>query len=295
MRLAVVLLAALAGWSAMGQVETIVVVGTRTSGAMYFELHRQISIDDYCYAIHHGQPWCPQHQGGVGGPGMPNYGGNNQPCGQQVTAHCKCTGNASQKVYDASSGDFHCKTPPPTAPCPGAWGTSFDYDPKQWKCAMTSFDANAKDAAKRIKDCVGSVISTNWSHIESIVSYGSSGGDWGSVACNNGITSDMELNRNLYQRRAGPHASHWQFMAHTLTHEARHVNDVAKSRTCEVWNDSAMRIILSASGYPATYRGYEDYTRDRTLRTYKAELGVRSPRDPDYDPATDGAVSCPLH
>ena len=53
-------------------VETVLVIGTRSAGAMYEEFHRQISIVDYCDSISHSQPWCPQYQSGTGGgPGMP--------------------------------------------------------------------------------------------------------------------------------------------------------------------------------------------------------------------------------
>ena len=83
-------------------------------------------------------------------------------------------------------------------------------------------------------------------------------------------------------------------MVHTLTHESRHVRDIAKTRRCDVWNDPAMQIILGASRFPATYEGYEDYTHHKTLESYKEHLGVYSPRDARYVAATDGAVSCPL-
>ncbi len=102
-------------------VEEITVVGQRGAGQMYEELHRQTSIDDYCASIGHSQPWCPQYQGGLG-PGMPNYGPSNQPCSgtDNVTPHCRCGSGAPRKVYDASSGKFHCRTAPSTAPCAGA-------------------------------------------------------------------------------------------------------------------------------------------------------------------------------
>ena len=102
-------------------VEELTVVGQRGAGQMYRELHRQTSIDDYCATISHSQPWCPQYQGGLG-PGMPNYGPSNQPCSgtDNVTPHCRCGSGAPRKVYDASSGKFHCRTAPSTAPCAGA-------------------------------------------------------------------------------------------------------------------------------------------------------------------------------
>lgn len=97
-----------------GAAETITVVGTRSAGQMYEELHRQTSIDHYCASINHSQPWCPQYEGGVGEPGTPNYGPSDQPCSgtDNVTPHCSCGSSAPRKVYDASNGKFHCRAKP---------------------------------------------------------------------------------------------------------------------------------------------------------------------------------------
>lgn len=40
---------------------------------------------------------------------------------------------------------------------------------------------------------------------------------------------------------------------------------------------------------------YEAYTHEKTLNVYKAQLGVRSPRDDDYKPDEHRDISCPLH
>lgn len=118
------------------------------------------------------------------------------------------------------------------------------------------------------------------------------------MGCPRNEITYVELNQQLYGRRAVPgRTSQWQYMAHTLIHEALLVRDVAKYKTCEPWKDETMQILMIANGgWPHTEVGYEAYTHMRTLDEYRARLGVDSPRDPfNYDPAVHGNVQCPLH
>ena len=198
------------------------------------------------------------------------------------------------KVFDEDNDTFHCKTGPPATGC--GLGHEFNFDLSVWSCVARPFDSTALNDVERIKNCVGGVLSREWSRLRNIpIRWGPADGAWGVVGCPNNTITYIELNDQLYQTRAAA-AGHspWQYMTHTSIHETLHVRDVANSQTCEPWTDDTMRIILTASGHPHTLRGYEDYVHDRTLRIYKEQLGVRSPRDTNYNHAVDGKVPCPL-
>ena len=187
-------------------VETITVVEKRSTGQMYHELHRQISMDDYCASINHSQPWCPQYQGGVGGPGMPNYGGN-QPCSdtENVSADCRCTGNTPQKVYDADTGMFYCRSAPPDGPCP-LWGRDFDHDPGVWGCVDMPLPDDVKQAARKIKNCLWGTSPVNqyWDRID--MSYGAlDAGKPGRTSCDSSSTRpSITLDRGQMGGRRTP-------------------------------------------------------------------------------------------
>ena len=219
-----------------------------------------------------------------------------QTCGAPVDANCEC-GDGKVKVYDESADEFHCYTEPPADGCP-KWDQTFDFDLNVWACVTGPFDDSAVDAAERIKNCVGGVVSANWSRLSTLLRWGSAGGNWGVVGCSGNEVTYVELNRQLYESRAAPgHSSPWQYMAHTLIHEALHVEDIGKSKTCQPWTDETMQNLITANGgWPHTEVGYEAYTHQRTLDEYRTQLGVESPHDPfNYDPAVHGKVPCLLH
>lgn len=110
----------------------------------------------------------------------------------------------------------------------------------------------------------------------------------------------MRLNRQRFESAAWLTGnSPWQYAAHTTIHEAIHIRDFARYGTCSPWTDDTMRIMMTANGgHPHTLQGYENYTHQRTLERYEAQLGVPSPRDPEYDAANNPShrnISCPLH
>lgn len=273
-----------------GAVETITVVGTRGAGQMYEELHRQTSIDDYCASIGHSQPWCPQYQGDLG-PGMPNYGPSNGPCNgtDNVTPHCRCTDSTPKKVYDASTGKFHCRTNPPNAPC-AQWDQTFSYDPDVWQCALRPFDADAKSFAKRVKDCGSSTVGRYLNHSLVSVGYGwPSGPDhYGSASCNpkgdNPPTSvSVSLHEASLENVNG--ASPWHWAALTAIHEFIHAADFIGYDSCSPWLTSGGINDIKAAGYnerDINEAGFEAWTVERANEEYLATFGVRSPYDPRY-------------
>ena len=238
-------------------------------------------------------PWDPiTHV--IGGDTIPNA----PTCGATtVDASCVC-GGGKVKVYDDSNDTFHCKPEPPAAGCP-KWDQTFDFDPNAWECVTRPF-GNAKADAERIKNCVGGVVSSQWSRFANALTYGSAGGHWGGVGCNRTSANPyvsirtLILNDQLYTRRSGSHASPWQYMAHTLIHESLHVRDYYKYQRCDPWNDDTMKIILTSNGHDASRDGWERYTHEKTLDMYKAQLGVLSPRDPNYRASQHRNLPCSL-
>ena len=83
-------------------------------------------------------------------------------------------------------------------------------------------------------------------------------------------------------------------MAHTLIHESLHVRDYYKYQRCDPWNDDTMKIILTSNGHDASRDGWERYTHEKTLDMYKAQLGVLSPRDPNYRASQHRNLPCSL-
>ena len=227
-------------------------------------------------------------------------------CGDTVDASCAC-GAGKVKVYDEDDNTFHCKTEPPAAGCP-KWGQTFDFDPGVWKCTMVPLDANAEDAAERIKKCVGGLVSKHWNWIERNVSYNSALVDddgnpaFGAVACvedssGRAFNVSMQLNNALFRNPPAPfpsEASHWQYLAHTQIHETIHVDDHL-NYGCEPWTHPTVRGWLNVYELSHTEMNYEILTQNKAWGAYEQTLGARSPMDPDYNHEEDGAVSCLLH
>ena len=234
---------------------------------------------------------------------MQDYGGNNQPCGETVTAHCRCPESASQKVYDESTGKFHCKPSPPTAPC-SKWDNAFSYDPAVWECATRPFNGDPKDAAKRLKNCIGGgMLDKHWGKIENLLIYDTSIPAMGQVRCSmvNGkpVTSAIAINPNGLNYAASPNyrpgTSPWQWLADTLIHAAYHFDDFGRNNYCwDLWTRFSYATELRRNRFSADYNGMEAYTNDRTFKDYHNQLGVRAPEDPKYNPAQHGTLLCPL-
>ena len=278
----------------------IYVVEKRSTG-----IWAHIEMDTYCSQFNPGQepPWC----GGnpvVGGPGDQNYAGRPDCQGTDgVTVDCRCLGSTPLKVYDAESGTFHCRSKPPTEPCP-KWDHAFSYDPGKWKCETRPFDADATDAAKRVKNCIGGVVGRNWNRISSVVRYASlPSGKLGRVnGCSmvGGVPSVLavELDRNQIVGFAnGRGDSPWQWMIDVVTHESIHVDDMFRHNVCDVLLDDDFIGELEDGGYyPANDLETADelYVQARTNAEYFSNLGVRGPDDANYVRARDGTLSCPL-
>lgn len=173
---------------------------------------------------------------------------------------------------------------------------------------MADLDENAKDAAERIKDCVGGFVSGHWNWIKKNVSYNSNLVDdegypaFGAVDCAEDSSGQahnvyMHLNDGLFHNPPNPfpsEASHWQYMAHTLIHETIHVDDHL-NYGCKPWTHPTVQGWLDDYEVSHTEMNYEILTQNKTWWAYEQSLGARSPMDPDYNHEEDGAVSCLLH
>jgi len=288
---------------AQQRVEEMTVVGARGAGQMYEALYRQISIDDYCHSINHSQPWCPQYQGREGDREMPNYGSNDQECNgtDEVTPHCRCGSDAPHKVYDVSAGKFYCRTNPPTGPC-STWDHAFSYDPKKWKCETRQFDDDAEDAAKRLKNCMGSgVVAKHWHRLEKLLVYDTSLPGAGQAPCSmvggNPVPSAIKINPDRIDRIASQWGvSPWQLLADVLIHESYHLEDYFQYNYClEMWTQFGYALMLRRNNHTADWPGMEEYTDSRTYDEYRSQFGVVSPGDrKNYRHSAHGKLSCPL-